>query len=388
MSMYAKKRVNGSWVDTTLRQYKTATDTITTFPAVLYTTGTTATVVLKGQTVQSDTPTPDSPIMPEGCGERTGNLFNGKIEQGGLRDLDGSIITSSSRVRTTKINVTENTYYTVTSNLMIRNIIAYYNNTFVSRLVGSTSEIAVFLIPVGVNQIAISFKGNAEGTVEITPNNLEWLMMNEGVKPIPYEPYGYKIQISSANTTTPVYLGEVETTRKIKKLVLTGDEQWRFFSDDLGTWQFYINDISLGGVPTSSCMSNIAPYGVTASTRRQYDYGCYLVTDGNGVAFQMKGDKDTLIDTASWKSYLAAQYAAGTPVTVWYVLATPETGIINEPLMKIGNYADEVSNISIPTITGKNIVDVETVLKPSEVSFNYAGWHTSVVHKRINGAWD
>lgn len=275
MNMNAKKRVNGSWVDAPYYIHKTAADTFTTLPVDVYADGNNATVGLKGNTVQNGTPSPDSPIMPQGCGD---------LETSGAK----------------------------------------------------------------VGQ--------------------------------------YKIQISSAGQTTPVYLGEVETTRKIRKLVLTGEEQWYFYSIK-DVHQFYTQDTAIGGVASSSAYSTITPYGMTASNRKG-DYGCYTVTSGNEIAFQMYGSRVDIPTQTEWKAYLAAQYAAGTPVCVWYVLATPETGIINEPLMKIGNYADEVSNISIPTITGKNIVDVETVLKPSEVSFNYAGWHTAVVHKRINGAWD
>lgn len=272
MNMNAKKRVNGSWVDTTLRQYKTATDTITTFPAVLYTTGTTATVVLKGQTVQSGTPSPDSPIMPEGTG-----------------DLETS--------------------------------------------------------------------GEKAGQ--------------------------FKIPISSANTTTPVYLGEAQATRKIKKLVLTGEEKFFRDTERADSWRFY-------SMPLISAKSNV-------SICNHFAYiGTSLVNGSDTIGFSIfskaqfgcRCPKEIANTITEFKAFLAAQYANGTPVTVWYVLATEETTVVNEPLMKIGNYADEVSNISIPTITGKNIVDVETVLKPSEVSFNYAGWHTAVVHKRINGAWD
>lgn len=383
MSMNAKKRVNGSWVNTTLRQYKTATDTITTFPAVLYTTGTTATVVLKGQAVQPGTPSLTSSIMPKGCGERTGNLFDGLLISGLFTSADFNTSGNKDVYKSIKVFLPAGTY-----------TFSFDKNVNIVRLIidGNYSQ------PVYTDASSYTITSTTDGYVGIsfrdkTSSSTIWdvttpIMLNEGSTPLPYEPYGYKILISSANTTTPVYLGEVESTRQIKKLVLTGDEWWQFYSDDLGVWQFYINNISLGGVPISSCMSNIAPYGVTVNTRHRYDYGCYLIAAGNGVAFQTKGDKDTLIDTASWKSYLAAKYAAGTPVTVWYVLANEETAVVNEPLMKIGDYADKVSNISIPTITGKNIVDVETVLKPSEVSFNYAGWHTAVVHKRINGAWD
>ena len=75
-------------------------------------------------------------------------------------------------------------------------------------------------------------------------------------------------------------------------------------------------------------------------------------------------------------------------MTVWYSTATPETGIVNEPLRKIGTYADEVSGISIPTIAGANTLSVDTTLQPSEVTVNYKGWHpVQSVHERTNGVW-
>jgi hypothetical protein len=76
-----------------------------------------------------------------------------------------------------------------------------------------------------------------------------------------------------------------------------------------------------------------------------------------------------------FKSYLAAQYAAGTPVTVWYVLAEPETAIVNEPLAKIGDYADELSSadagVTITTTEGQNTLTVDTDLQPSEMTITY-----------------
>ena len=53
------------------------------------------------------------------------------------------------------------------------------------------------------------------------------------------------------------------------------------------------------------------------------------------------------------------------------------TGIVNEPLMKIGDYADTVSmeqaGVKIPTNRGNTVIDVETTLKPSEVYIKYRG---------------
>ena len=140
MSMNAKKRVNGSWVDTTLRQNKTATDTITTFPAVLYTTGTTATVVLKGQTVQSGTPAPDNPIMPQGTGERTGNLADTLM--GGISTNDGSDVSYNptlSQIRSQYIPCTQETNYVISSTQYpVQNFVAFYdvNKNYLSRTSG------------------------------------------------------------------------------------------------------------------------------------------------------------------------------------------------------------------------------------------------------------
>lgn len=81
---------------------------------------------------------------------------------------------------------------------------------------------------------------------------------------------------------------------------------------------------------------------------------------------------ETLSD---FKSYLAAQYAAGTPVTIWYVLAEPETGIVNEPLMKIGDYADTIDGaqaaVQIPTVAGTTVIDYDGEPKPSEMYIKY-----------------
>ena len=178
----------------------------------------------------------------------------------------------------------------------------------------------------------------------------------------------YKIPISSNSTTTPVYLGEVESTRQIKKLVLDGTENW-----DKGTYAFY------------SVITGIAAYKPVLCTHYQYYEGSssgapidsISTGSGGGSAIWIKTQNHGDTTVEQWKSYLAAQYAAGTPVTVWYVLATEETAVVNEPLMRIGDYADTLSKaqalVSIPTNNGSTTVDVDTTVKPSEVYIKYMG---------------
>ena len=176
----------------------------------------------------------------------------------------------------------------------------------------------------------------------------------------------YKIPILSANTTTPVYLGEVETTRQIKKLVLTGEEDWESRPNYSYADRFLLQKTGFTYANTSGYSTH---FEVNANLVDRYP----LMTYNNGRQIVVNYTQKGTTTLTQFKQWLADQYAAGTPVTVWYVLAEPETGIVNEPLRKIGEYADSISNISIPTTSGSNTIDVDTTLKPSEMTIQYKG---------------
>lgn len=62
-------------------------------------------------------------------------------------------------------------------------------------------------------------------------------------------------------------------------------------------------------------------------------------------------------------------------MVIWYVLAEPETAIVNEPLAKIGYYCDELhsedAGVTIPTAKGSNTLSVDTTVQPSEMTIKY-----------------
>lgn len=175
----------------------------------------------------------------------------------------------------------------------------------------------------------------------------------------------YIIPIST-NGVININLNSVPTTRKIKKLVLTGDENWSITSN---------NRLRIG---LSEQLRSIEPIcshykGSTATAWGNLLDKSITVSIAGYLAIY-----DTTYDnTADFKSYLAQQYANGTPVTVWYVLIEPTTSTVNEPLMKIGDYADSVSysqaGVTIPTASGNNTLDVQTTPKPSNISITYKG---------------
>lgn len=376
------------WHDIPHYIHNTSTNTITTLPAVLYPTGTTATVGLKGNAVQSTTPTPQNPVMPNGTGERTAQLFDYQTmahgADGKYLDENGDLQSSSAWAVTDFIpcNGSAFTLHKVGGGLPAiclydvekQYIIGKKYNT------GGAANKVDITITSQINASYIRFSWYRAN--DASRDDLTAIMLNTGSEPLPYEPYGIKIPISSANTTMPVYLGEVQTVRAIKKLVLTGEEN--FNTDTYLRFSIFIGDIKTSTSRTGrsycshyECLYHAEPYD----------------NDWNNVYYQNGGTlyfHDRRFDTVTaFKSYLAAQYAAGTPVTVWYVLSSATTGTVNEPLMKIGDYADTVSNVSIPVTAGGDTISVGTTVQPSEVTVNYKGWHpVADVHERDSGQWD
>ena len=354
--------------------------------------------LISGNTVQNGTPSPDSPVMPEGTGERTGNLFD-ESTWNGVSAQRGTIeaVTNGFKLIATSDDCYSQTYasfapscsYAVTSgetytlswnidNPNIYGIVFVFSGVSAASTpltsVTASSKKVTFTIPSGHKYVAFRIGVAYSGDSLIYTK----IMLNTGSTALPYEPYGYKIPISSANTTTPVYLGEVESTIRNKKLVLTGEEGWVRTQNQRC---YYINastgcptDYLKQKITTSIC-SHYQSQNNTTSGSNEVEAGHFCFYTDGGCELYI--GETTISSAADFKTYLAQQYAAGTPVTVWYVLTEPTTGIVNEPLMKIGNYADTLSKaqalVSIPTNNGSTTIDVDTTLKPSEVYIKYMG---------------
>lgn len=390
-------------VDTPHYIHKTDTDTLTTLPDVIYANDNNATVGLKGNMEQSGTLTFTNPIQPQECGDITENLFE-------LTD-------SSATVNTIKTLVdfgTDVTYDTFTCSCMFDNLEAEFGyGAFIDYLMDDGTHQYVALqnmlnvnddtrVPtnVKVNGNYYNTKQNitfrkiqaylySTGYNKFKSGSIKWAFYSSEKKD--YEPYGYKIPILSANTTMPVYLGEVESTRRIKKLVLDGTESWAPRTGDPSNVFFleisninFINNLAISTHylnQDSGSFDDLQENHILVRISSSGDKTYIGLRDSNFPA--------TAQGRSQLKEWLAQQYANGTPVTVWYVLATPTTGIVNEPLRKIGDYADTVSGITIPTTAGANTIDIDTTLKPSETTVTHKGWHpVSAVHEAENAQWD
>lgn len=338
---------------------------------------------------QSGTPTPDSPISPSETGERTNNLLDlAKIEKGRINQTSGEVTVVSD---TTVLTVSGNNV-TVTTTKEWRGFISDYIPTTealkfsygsLSNVESGTNFYCYFYaydsnkqylgyvyqgaIPEGTAYLRASFQFN----VAVTNAVVSEIMLNTGSTAMDFEPYGCKLPVQCGGVTTPVYTAEPlrkigdytdyksesAEYRAIKKLVLTGNET---ISVDLSYDRFFFSIMDMRGEGVRLTKLYCTHYQNISDGRPIGSVPDNSIYTGGGVDIQKVFIKTTEYTTvADFKAYLAQQYANGTPVCVWYVLATPTTESITAP--------------EIPTTAGSNTFDVDTTLKPSKVYIKYKG---------------
>ena len=165
--------------------------------------------------------------------------------------------------------------------------------------------------------------------------------VNAGDPSVPYEPY--QGETSTLALPETIYGGTVDAVTGV------GSKTWEFVEFD-GTEDWYQNGengyflgevIDIGPSGNRECISNIAvSSGIAINPIPDGQFNTWSFTMQRGWCGFSLSFADSL---DSWKSYLAAQASAGTPVQVAYNLATPE------PFEATGNQA-------LPAVAGLNTV--------------------------------
>lgn len=248
-------------------------------------------------------------------------------------------------------------------------------------IMGTASEVhtnALFEIYPNDTTITAEFKGNTQQNGTPSPS------AHVPVVGVGYlDGTAYKIPVEIGLSTQSINLSTISTNRKIKKLVLTGDEEIAYPGSNI--FRFDITDYLRESSNRPYCTHYVGISPVSGIDDLGNKRVAFLVS-GSGNNYMYIRDNDYTL-TTDYKTWLAAQYANGTPVTVYYVLADPVTVTINEPLQKIGDYADSISNITLTITAGSTSFGVDTAVKPSEITLNFRGWHPKDPKESTGGEW-
>lgn len=177
-----------------------------------------------------------------------------------------------------------------------------------------------------------------------------------------YKPYKDTFEINSAGSVSDGYNPLTgEYVQRVGKLVLNGTEEW--------TENNKYEDTNISIRFVSAIIQNLVKPAVGNDIVANIKCSHYVekttqILGSNyleGVAVSSSGGlsiRDFFEDVAGFKSFLSSQYAAGTPVTVYYELAEPITTIINQTDLKAN-----IPDTTISLTEANNLGSVRAVLQ-------------------------
>lgn len=120
------------------------------------------------------------------------NLFDSSVDQGGINSANGEEHASgqyyTNRLRSEHIYLTGNKVYTISSNMNIKIIVAYYNNEYISRILNANNNYMsyTFTLPINANNIRIVYWSGVNN-VAIDPSDFEWCQIEQNATATEYE---------------------------------------------------------------------------------------------------------------------------------------------------------------------------------------------------------
>lgn len=327
-------------------------------------------------------------ISGESVGDKTENLFDGVVEQGGINTA-GSEVASNYRLRTQKITMQSSNTYTMSSNLYIRLICTYNNGVFVSAVCDKPTNATkqfTFTMPDNANQIQIAFKNssndNTSESAVITTADFEWGMLNSGDEPLNYEPYGYRVPVT------------------VEGKNLFDESLAQNVTEGAGVSKWVHIQVGEGNFTLSTNMPNVAITGFSANLfllSGNVSSGANSATNGvtdNTPITVISSDGYVTLGLRNANGYNPKDYHimlnSGSTALPYEPYHAPTTTnlYLPEQIKKVGDeyeyvdyaeqkqyFADGTSAaVTLPELdlfAGTNILSVETEVQPSKISIKY-----------------
>lgn len=296
------------------------------------------------------------------------NIFDGKLETGEY-DVLGNKISNSGRYRNVnKITIEENETYFFSIDGIGKNYVLFFydkNGNFLTT-------------------------GNTDNYKVKTPSHAKYMNFRCFVADYVADYSNLKIQIEKNTIETPFeqhkeqsYIMPVqkemlqgdyfdfdneEEVHTWNKYEATGNENWITASSDFSSEKIYSAYLSVSDMEKKSKIYS-THFKNIIDTTKQYIYVPYSNILVVGIS------KDIASDVTAFKNYLKAQYDAGTPVTIYYKLATPERLKFTDEQKAVAiklNNARTYKNVTNITTDSKAILsldyakDLETLLNNTQ----------------------
>ena len=311
-----------------------------------------------------------TPLPYEPYGYKIPVVTRGKnlIDVANVTGNTNTLFTDNVNPKLAQVKFDEATQYTISMKFEIDTRLGWRKITFT--YTDGTTSVSPWISTSGVFKYT-STSGKTIAKVEFTNYNyyggvsVEYIQLEAGTEATEYEPYHEPI-------TTPIYLdsplykigdyadsinyAEQKVERVVKELVLTGKENWYYMPnyDVENTVRIHSSEIlpDRKGTMLDLCshFERMDYRSLNVSNKPAFS-----IASGTQLVFRVSKAEGSAV--TYFKSYLAAQYAAGTPVKVYYVMQTPETESVTLP--------------EIPTLNGTTVIDVDTVVKPESMTIKY-----------------
>lgn len=216
----------------------------------------------------------------------------------------------------------------------------------------------------------------AKGIFEILAGDVTmyWYMVTISGATVDKTVYPYIVPGTTAPTTYKPYIGQTATLTlpetvyggEVDAVTGEGQETWETLTLD-GTEGWAIRDTFIGVYNLLSPTDNGKGICTHFNVKRSYSGDCIII-EKNGTVYlgHALSDKYT-VDT--WRAYLAAQNAAGTPVQITYKLAEPVpfTATGAQPIPALAGANTVLTDADSATVTGradpiKSIEDLEAAV--------------------------
>jgi len=375
-----------------------------------------------GNSIQNGTPSLETPIEIESVGDKTKNLFDGKVKQGAYLAETGAFSPIKNYIATENpILVKENTNYTIkriknindTSNSYAQHVLFYdEENTYLGY--SNISNQSTFTSLDNAKYMYINIYG---GEDNITIDQVGTIQIEEGSVATDYEPYGYKIPVKVSKENKLVVNDVNYNGASMKYTVKNGVIRRESVIPNVETSYLLQTSAFDEIIATKTLEAGTYIWGIINASGKTIS-NPYIQLSVNGETINWYANTSITLEEQATILYFRTDYIGYTKGTFQQFEIIIEEGTeltasitniyLNEPLRKIGDYADYIdfekqkvfrnvevlddtgtlsleeslkgviddvgTNIelpNIPTNNGTNIIKVGTNILPSNIELEY-----------------